>query len=141
VDELDPIVAAFDYIDVVGGPLVTAEVELGLGNGQSMSIKAGGGASTSSPPGPPFSHYEVILDHDPPRFWHRYSEDQLVYSQVPRLHIAHHAIRRGGVVYTVASSKEVIYRTPIRLPITTMEELAQVLAEIAGREVSPDALR
>lgn len=144
--ELAPIAAAFDYIDVEGGPLVAAEAELGLGNGQNMTIRAGGGATQASPPLAPFTHYEVILDHDPPRFWHQFAgdKDRLVYALVPRLLIAHHTVRHGGVK-TMTTSRQLlppkVQRTLIRLPITTMEELAVVLSDIAGRTVTPDALR
>jgi hypothetical protein len=144
--ELAPIVEAFDYIDAEGSPAVSAEAELYLGNGQSMTIRAGGALPSSAPVVAPFTHYEVILDHDPPRFWKRFSEegDLLVYDCVPRLHIAHHAVRHGGVV-SLSMERQVLARkvheTPVQLPITTMEQLAELLSRITGRSVTTDALK
>jgi len=146
MDELAPIVEAFEYIDVEGGPLVSAEAELFLGNGQCMAIRAGGGIGTSLPACAPFTHYEVILDHDPPRFWIRFTEDgdRLVYEKVPRLHIAHHAVRHGGVVSMTMSRQRLpqqVHSVNVRLPITTLEELAALLTTITGQSVTADTLR
>ena len=146
MDELEPITAAFDFIDAEGGTAIAAEVELFLGNGQCMTIKAGGSVSTALPLVAPFTHYEVVLDHDPPRFWHRFAGDKerLVYAKVPRLLIAHHAVRHGGVVKsTMIRTMQLsqVRRKAVKLPITTMEELAQVLSEIAERPVQADVLR
>lgn len=145
MQELAPIVEAFDYIDAEGSPAVSAEAELYLGNGQCMTIRAGGALASSAPIVAPFTHYEVILDHEPARFWKRFSEDgdQLLYERVPRLHVAHHAVRHGGVVSSVMERHSVglrVHSTPVQLPITTLEELAELLSSITGRWVTTDAL-
>ena len=143
--EPDLIDDVFGYIDRRGGPLVVAEVELGLANGNVMTVRAGGGAVTCSPLDPPFTHYEVWIDHDPPRFWQRFGEDTgLTYSRVPRLLIIHQITRSGGVATMLPQTHFVapaVHRTPVRLPITTLEELVDVLGSITGRPVDANVLK
>ena len=92
------ILRIFKHLDVHGSERETAEAQLGLVNGQNMSIAAGGHRVNSSPDHPPFLMYEVTLDHDPPRFWSRYTDDVgLLFAHVPRLLISHHIIRHGGI--------------------------------------------
>ena len=134
----------FGYIDRRGGPLMVAEVELGLASGQHMTVRAGGGVVTSSPLDPPFTHYEVWLDHDAPRFWRKYSDaEQLVFAGVPRLLVMHHITRSGGIVsaVTMTSFTPPVQRTAVKLPITTMDELTKVLSDLAGRPVSANVLK
>jgi hypothetical protein len=92
------ILRIFAYLDLHGSQRATSEVQLGLANGQNMSIAAGGRGVKSAPLGAPFLLYEVALDHDPPRFWSKYTDDVgLLYAFVPRLLICHHVIRHGGI--------------------------------------------
>ena len=143
-DGTDLLMEGFAYIDSRGGPVVIAEAEFALGNGVNMTVRAGGGAVTSSPSDPPFAAYEVMLDHDPARFWRRFTDDdQLLYSNVPKMLVAHHAIRRGGVrsLSTSTSFAQPGKRSPVTLPITTMEELAAVLSQITGHPVGREVLR
>jgi hypothetical protein len=92
------ILRIFKYLDLHGSQRATSEVQLGLVNGQNMSIAAGGRGVKSAPLGPPFLTYEVTLDHDPPRFWNKYTDDVgLLYAFIPRLLISHHITRHGGI--------------------------------------------
>ena len=87
----------FQWMDLAGAEGVTAEVEYGLVNGQTMTVAAGG-RTHSSPAAPPFVTYEVGLVHDPPRFWKRFTDDVgLIYACVPRLLISHYVVRSGGI--------------------------------------------
>ena len=90
--------AMLSYLDDAGRNGNTASVELVLGNGQIMTIKAGGSGIHSGPVFPPFENYEVILDRTPPRFWSKYTDKAgMVYAHIPRLLLTHHITRRGGV--------------------------------------------
>ena len=144
-DDAARLETVFAYIDEHGGPVVTARAELGLGNGQSMTISAGGGTITSAPPAAPYTHYEVVLDHEPARFWRRFSDDdRLLYANVPRLLVAHHALRHGGVVWAETSTEFVhpSQRKPrIAFPIKTVDELASVLSTLTGTHVDANVLR
>jgi hypothetical protein len=92
------ILRIFAYLDLHGSQRATSEVQLGLANGQNMSVAAGGRGVKSSPLGAPYLMYEVALDHDPPRFWKRFTDDVgLLYAFVPRLLICHHIVRHGGI--------------------------------------------
>lgn len=78
----------------------TASAELVLGNGNIMTVRAGGPGIHSEPSCSPFMDYEVLLDHETERFWTRYAADGLgsLYAHVPWVLLAHHIIRRGGIV-------------------------------------------
>lgn len=143
-DDVARLLTAFQYIDEQGGPVVVARAELMLGNGEAMTISAGGGLVTASPPAAPFTHYEVILDHEPARFWRRFTDDdRLLYSNVPQLLVSHHVIRHGGLI-SMSTEAQMIDLAParpkVRLPIRTIDELAAALSDITGMQVSKDAL-
>lgn len=143
-DDITRLLSAFEFIDEQGGPLVVAHVELNLGNGESMTISAGGGLVTASPPAAPFTHYEVVLDHEPARFWRRFTDDdRLLYSNVPQLLIAHHIIRHGGLITMTCSAAMVSLKPSkpkVAYPIRTVEELAQALSNITGMQVDKNVL-
>ena len=140
-DDIEDLLRAFDHIDAQAGPLTIARVEITLGNRETMSIAAGGGLVTASPPAAPFTHYEVILDHDPARFWRRFTDgDQLLYSNVPQLLVSHHVIRHGGVHQMECTTSFAAPQPRVKLPIRTIDELAQALTDITGVQVSKDVL-
>lgn len=88
----------FAWIDQHGVGGRTAEVEYRLGNGQHMSMAAGGSGVNASPALPPFAAYEVLFDEDPPRFWRRYTDATgMVYANVPRTLLTHYVVRNGGI--------------------------------------------
>lgn len=144
-DGTDRIAEVFEHLDSAGGPVVVAEAILSLGNGTEMTVRAGGLGDLSSPARPPFSSYEVFLDHDPARFWRRYTDDdQLLYRHVPRMLVTHHVVRHGGIVGVEYSSSFIPAarsHPSVRLPITTVSELAGVLSDLIGRPVDAAALR
>ena len=95
------IAGVLDWVDRSGTNVLTAEATLQLHNGDLMSVR-GGGPSVHAQAGQAhhFDSYEVDLDHEPARFWARYSENgSIVYAYVPRLLVLHHVTRRGGVDY------------------------------------------
>jgi hypothetical protein len=123
----------FSHIDSRGSPNAVAGAELSLRNGQSMTVQAGGSQAEE----PPFAAYTVMLDHDPPRFWRRFGDDdQLTYLQVPRLLVTHHVIRHGGAqdILLVFAPKSVL------APLRTIEEVRVMLGEFLGRSISPGVL-
>lgn len=90
----------FIFLEMEGIDERTASAELVLGNGNIMTVRAGGPGIHSEPSCSPFVDYEVLLDHEPSRFWTRYSADDVsvLYAHVPWLLLAHHVTRRGGIV-------------------------------------------
>ena len=91
------IAEVFNFIDSQGVGGLTAEVALRLTSGAYLTVRGGGPGVLSSPSAGPFTDYEVMVDHDPPRFWSRYSQDELgsLFAHVPALLIAHHITRHG----------------------------------------------
>ena len=100
------IARIFDYIDIEGTDGRTAEVSMTLGTGDFMTVRAGGQGIHALPASAPFETYEVLTDHDPPRFWSRYTDSVgAIYAHVPRLLIAHHITRHGGIEYVETTSE------------------------------------
>lgn len=128
------IARVFDYIDLHGVDGKTAEVSLELVSGDFMTVRAGG-PGVRSGASAPFGTYEVLVDHDPPRFWHRYTDSTgMVFAYVPRLLIAHHVSRHGAGIANMDA--EVVTRTEtavlnIRLAIPPALE-GTVLATLAA---------
>ena len=88
----------FNYLDTEGVEGKTASAEIVLNNGEIMTIRAGGSGTHSWPASPPYESYEVLMDHPPERFWKRYTDSAgMTYAQVPRLLVAHHITRHGGI--------------------------------------------
>lgn len=97
MDSQGLITGVFAFLDRKGSEFAVAEAELQLANDEYMTVQCGGSGSRSRPAA---GLYEVLIDHDPPRFWTRYSEEGgLVFANVPQLLIRHHITRRGGIVH------------------------------------------
>ena len=95
----------FAYLDAEGVGGKTASAELVLGSGDIVTIRAGGPGVHSGPSSSPFEDYEVLLDHEPCRFWARFTDQVgMVYAHVPALLVAHHVLRHGGVAQMVCST-------------------------------------
>ena len=93
------LAAVVSFLDDAGVRGKTAEAQLVLGNEDLITVRAGGPGVRSWPAEAPYSTYEVVTSGEPPRFWHRYTDSaQVVYAYVPRLLIAHHISRSGGIV-------------------------------------------
>jgi hypothetical protein len=105
----------FDWFDEVARDGKTAQAHMMLRKGQALSISAGGPGIHSWPASPPYEGYEVILDHDPPRFWTRYTDaGGVVYANVPKLLITHHVVRHGGLRWI---EHETCIRTPLKFDL------------------------
>ncbi|HEY5787526.1 MAG TPA: hypothetical protein VIT65_22400 [Microlunatus sp.] len=123
----------FAHIDAYGDIGSAAGAELSLNNGQHMTVQAGGDLVEASP----FAAYTVFLDHDPPRFWKRFgNDDPLIYLHVPRLLVTHHIIRHGGA-HQIMLIRET---PPTPAPLSTIEEVRQVLEQFLGRPIQPGVL-
>lgn len=96
------IEAIYSYLDETGTKEQAAQVHVQMGNHQCITVAAGGSGKHSWPAFSPYQCYEVILDHEPARFWNKYTDSAgLVYSCVPRLLVTHHIVRHGGAVNIV----------------------------------------
>lgn len=117
------------WIDSTSTEELTAEATLTLGNGSLMSVRAGGPTKAElGAPGVPAT-YEVDLDHEPARFWNRYtSVGTIIYAYVPRLLVTHHVVRRGEVAH-----QELETMTLVRTSIISMS-IALPTKEIAGMQ-------
>ena len=93
------IEAIYNYLDATGTSKRAAQVHVQMGNHQCITVTAGGSGKHSWPAFSPYQSYEVILDHEPARFWTKYTDSAgLVYSCVPKLLVTHHIIRHGGAL-------------------------------------------
>lgn len=105
----------FAYLDFHGTQRRTAEVFLELDNAEHLTVRAGGAGVHSQPAGGPgpYACYEVLLDHEPARFWTKYGHEDggTLYAAVPRLLVAHHIVRRGGIERASAETKEMLTGT------------------------------
>jgi hypothetical protein len=131
----------FEHLDQHGIDGAIAEVELQLRSGQHMTVGAGGPGVHCAPDFPPFDTYEVVLDHDPPRFWSRYTDDVgLVFANVPRLLISHHITRSGGVLEASRTVRRAKVASPdqmvlVSVPGALMGKVQRMLRQIEGVEV------
>ena len=126
----------FDYLDQNGSETVTAAVEIVLANRLIMTVKAGGPGTHSRPAFAPFEAYEVLIDHDPPRFWSKFNfdDDWSVYREVPRLLVAHHITRHGGIAEMVVSADHADTRVP-RMSRTVLMNVSLTVDEGHARAV------
>lgn len=128
---------AFDFIDGAGINGGTGEVSLRLGNKDMMTVRAGGPGVHSWPAEPRFQQYEVLLDHEPPRFWTRYTDvNGMLFSQVPKLLVTHHITRHGGIVEMECERKvrERIgfFRLQMLLPEEGQNAILEAIATVKG---------
>ena len=77
------------------------------------------------------------MDHDPPRFWTKYSDsDQLLYARVPKLLIAHHITRHGGIkameCERTMRKKLKLFRVEMLLPETEKVAALKALSGVTG---------
>lgn len=131
----------FEHLDQHGIDGAIAAVDMVLANGQQMCVSAGGPGVHCAPDFPPFHAYEVIFDQDPPHFWTRYTDQTgLVYAHVPRLLIAHHITRAGGVreaSRTVRRAKQGKTDRMLLLSVTgaSLARTERMLRQIEGVEI------
>ena len=126
----------FTYLDQNGSETATAAVEVVLANRLIMTVKAGGPGTHSRPAFAPFEAYEVLIDHDPPRFWSKFNfeDDWSVYREVPRLLVAHHITRHGGIAEMVVTTDHADTRVP-RTGRTVRMSVSLTVNEDNAREV------
>jgi len=105
----------FRYLDLHGSARCTAEVVIELDNTECLTVRAGGAGTLSLPAGGPgpYTCYEVLLDHEPARFWTKYGHEDsgVLYAAVPRLLVAHHVVRRGGIERVALETRELLTGT------------------------------
>jgi hypothetical protein len=97
----------FAHLDAKGVGGTTAVAAVDLCNRDVLTVRAGGPGIHSRPGAGPFDGFEVLLDHEPARFWDRFHEDEegVLYADVPRLCLAHHIIRRGGIAALIMETQ------------------------------------
>jgi hypothetical protein len=137
VDRATQIEKAFDFIDHAGRGGGTGEVLVGLGNTEWLTIRAGGPGIHSWPAEPRFQQYEVLLDHDPPRFWTKYSDNgTTLYAKVPKLLLTHHITRHGGIQVMECErtmrKKLKLFRVEMLLPETEKVAALTALSGVTG---------
>ena len=122
------------YLDECASTTRTAEVEMVLGDGGLMMVRAGGPGTLCSPARPPFQAYEVHLNHGSSRFWSRYAAKggMDVYSRVPKLLVTHHITRHGGITDYALATK----------PIATAEqpEKVSIVLELPKEAITPEVM-
>lgn len=128
---------AFDFIDGAGVGGATGEVNLRLGNMDMMTVRAGGSGVHSWPAEPCFQQYEVLLDHEPPRFWTRYTDaNGLLFTQVPKLLVTHHITRHGGIVEMECERKIRenigLFRVEMLLPEKGQSAILEAILRVQG---------
>lgn len=129
--------AAFDFIDGAAVDGGTGVVTIRLGNMDMLTIKGGGPGIHSWPAAAPFQQYEVLMDHEPPRFWTKYSDTNgMLFARVPKLLVAHHVTRHGGIVEMLCD-REVrkqmgFWKVEMLLPDEQMEAVLAMVARVKG---------
>lgn len=130
----------FEHLDAAGVAGRTAEAHLMLGNSEQLTVRCGGPGVHSWPSVPPFESYEVLTAGEPPRFWRKYGDTAgVVFARVPRLLVAHHVTRSGGIVdLDLQSAQQVAKRTlTVRMAVEKgiAEKVEAALSAIAGVDV------
>lgn len=125
-----------DWIDIQGVNGKTASAHLVLGNQDQVTVKAGGPGVLSGPASP-FQTYEVLTCGEPPRFWRKYGDSAgVTYARVPRLLIAHHVARSGGIrdvlAETVVREEQQMLRVKMMVNPARMKDLGAALSEMVG---------
>lgn len=136
----DQLRTMFDYLDSAGVNGRTAEAHLVLGNFDQMTVRCGGPGIHSWPAVPPFETFEVLTAGEPPRFWRRYGDTAgVVFAGVPRLLVAHHITKSGGIqgVTLESSVREVRKTLTVRMAVRPgiAESVEAALAAITGVDV------
>ena len=129
--------AAFDFIDGAGVDGGTGVVTVRLGNMYMMTIRAGGPGVHSWPAEPSFQQYEVLMDHEPPRFWTRYSNSTgMLFANVPKLLVAHHVTRHGGIVEMLCDREERerigFFKVQMLLPEASQRAIIEAISRVQG---------
>lgn len=137
MDRSSRLQQGFDFIDQAGVDGATGEVLLRLGNGEMLTVRAGGQGVRSWPLEPCFQEYEVLLDHEPPRFWTRYTDAKgLLFSRVPKLLVTHHITRHGGIVEMECERKVPkqpgFFKVEMLLPVDSMTEVLAMVTRVQG---------
>lgn len=132
------VLGIFDWVDATGTPDVVGEAELRLGDGRMMAVR-GGGEGTKCSAIAPYGTFEVLLDHEAPRFWRKYSDDDdigALYAYVPRLLVAHTIIRAGGIAEASCRELEqpsrVTIQMMVRVPANAQDYLRTLIEGVAG---------
>lgn len=129
------------FLQVKASDRTVAEVEALLANGHLICVRAGGISMVADPAGGDASTYEVLLDHDPPRFWIPYGNGrQSLFTRVPRLLLCHLIIRSGGIAsigYTVRPAPEPLQvRMTLTVPAERRSAVEGVLRGFTGVQIS-----
>ena len=104
--QLKKLKRLFTYLDTEGSAQRTASVEVVLGSGEAITVRAGGPGVHSGPSCSPYENYEVLMDHEPERHWSRFTDQVgMVFAHVPALVVAHHMVRHGGIEQMAFQSK------------------------------------
>lgn len=130
----------FSEIDRLGRGGHTASAHLLLGNGDQMTVRAGGPGIHSQPRSAPFSAYEVLLDHEPPRFWHRFGDTVgILFADVPPLLVTHHITRHGGIQQfdfeREKRDQTVVMNVAMTVPASQMQAVWAALRAVTGVEL------
>lgn len=130
----------FSKIDDLSRIGLTISAHLLLGNGNQMTVRAGGAGVHSQPGCAPFSAYEVLLDHEPPRFWRRFGDTVgIIYADVPPLLVAHYIIRRGGIQHLDLQKQRrdqtVVMNVAMTVPAAQIQAVWAALRAIKGVEL------
>ena len=131
------IARIFDYLDLEGAKGHAAEVSITLATSDFLTVRAGGSGINARPACGPFETYEVLVDHDPPRFWRRYTDSVgALFAHVPRLLIAHHITRSGGIEHMEAGLIErpatTLMNVKIQLPPEREHDVLMAIKAMAG---------
>ena len=126
----------FEYLDTQGVDGQSASAEVQLPGGRALTVRAGGPGVHSWPVLPPFTAYEVLLDHDPPRFWRKYADEGSLYATVPRLLLAHHITRTGGVVRLACKSTRTPRTITMNMVLMVDEDYIRTVRDAVEQVVS-----
>ena len=101
----------FVHLDTYANGSDTAVATASLSGARLLTVRAGGPGTLSGPLGGPFTHFEVLMDHEPPRFWTRYGHDVegVLFACVPRLLISHYVISTGGIRHLEMAVRTLVF--------------------------------
>lgn len=110
---MDPVIRLmrmFVHLDTYASGEDTAVANATLSGARMLTVRAGGSAA-AGPSGGPFTTFEVLMDHDPPRFWTRYERESqgCRFSFVPRLLVSHYVISTGGIRHLDLGVRTLVY--------------------------------
>ena len=127
------VLRLFAFLQLKASGRIMAEVEVTLATGQSLMVRAGGFGTCAGPVGGDLTTFEVLMDHEPPKFWSKYGDPRAIrFVHVPKLLLTHHITRSGGIKDITYISRSRPEPATLTMQVSAPAERRKVLETLLG---------